>query len=73
MITDMDNWTNIRRDVLVDGMSRREACNKYNLNFRTIQKILSHTEPPGYDQHRRSVGSGMRTRCAGGAGRASEG
>ncbi len=25
MITDMEKWTNIRRDVLVDGMSRREA------------------------------------------------
>jgi transposase len=50
VITDMDNWTNIRRDVLVDGMSRREACKKYNLNFRTIQKILSHVEPPGYCQ-----------------------
>ena len=46
----MDTWTNIRRDVLVDGMSRREACKKYNLNFRTIQKILSHAEPPGYCQ-----------------------
>ena len=44
----MDTWTYIRRDVLVDGMSRREACKKYNLNFRTIQKILSHAEPPGY-------------------------
>ena len=50
MITDMDTWTNIRRDVLVDGMSKREACKKYNLNFRTIQKILSHAEPPGYCQ-----------------------
>ena len=47
MITDMDTWTNIRRDVLTGGMSRREACKKYNLNFRTIQKILSHAEPPG--------------------------
>ena len=50
MITDMDNWTNIRRDVLASGISRREACRKYNLNFRTIQKILSHPEPPGYGQ-----------------------
>ena len=50
MITDMDIWTNIRRDVLTGGMSRREACKKYNLNFRTIQKILSHAEPPGYCQ-----------------------
>ncbi|MCP4891405.1 MAG: IS21 family transposase [Planctomycetaceae bacterium] len=50
MITDMDRWTDIRRDVLVDGMSMREACKKYHLNFRTIQKILSHAEPPGYCQ-----------------------
>jgi len=50
VITDMDIWTNIRRDVLTGGMSRREACKKYNLNFRTIQKILSHAEPPGYCQ-----------------------
>ncbi|MEQ8667739.1 MAG: IS21 family transposase [Pirellulales bacterium] len=46
----MESWTNIRRDILVDGMSRREACKKYKLNFRTIQKILSHAEPPGYCQ-----------------------
>jgi transposase len=44
----MDKWTKIRRDVLVGGMSRRAACKKYNLNFRTIQKILEHQEPPGY-------------------------
>lgn len=48
MITDMENWTDIRRDILVNGMSRRSACKKYQLNFRTIQKILSHPEPPGY-------------------------
>ena len=46
MIRDMDKWTRIRRDVLVEKMSRREACRKYNLNFRTIQKILKLPEPP---------------------------
>lgn len=46
MITDMDLWTRIRRDVLVGGMSRREAARQYELNFRTIQKILSCEEPP---------------------------
>ena len=44
----MDKWTNIRREVLVEGMSKRDACKKYNLNFRTIQKILEYQEPPGY-------------------------
>jgi len=48
VITDMDMWTNIRREILVDGMSKRDACKKYNLNFRTIQKILQHQEPPDY-------------------------
>ncbi len=48
MITDMDKWTNIRRDILAGGMSRCEACKKYNLNLRTIRKILEHQEPPGY-------------------------
>jgi transposase len=42
----MEKWTKIRRDILVEEMSRREACRKYNLNFRTIQKILKHPEPP---------------------------
>ncbi len=44
----MERWTRVRRDVLAGGMSRREACRKYNLNFRTVQKILKHHEPPGY-------------------------
>jgi transposase len=53
VITDMDKWTRIRRSILVDGMSKREACTKYKVNFRTIQKILDHQEPPGY---RKKVG-----------------
>ena len=48
MITDMNLWTKVRRDVLVNGLSKRQACKKYNINFRTLQKILRHTEPPGY-------------------------
>ena len=46
MIREMEKWTTIRRAVLVDKMSRREACRKYKLNFRTIVKILKHPEPP---------------------------
>ncbi len=44
----MNLWTNIRRAVLNDRMSRREAAKKFNLNFRTIQKIVGHEGPPGY-------------------------
>ncbi len=48
MITDMNLWTEVRLDVCAGKLSRREACKKYELNFRTIQKILAHEEPPGY-------------------------
>jgi transposase len=46
----MDMWTRIRRDVLAGGLSRRQAVKKYNLNFRTIQKVLRQEEPP---EHRK--------------------
>ena len=48
MITDMNLWTEVRRAVLGGEMSRREAAKKFKLNFRTIQKILTHEEPPDY-------------------------
>jgi transposase len=48
VITDMEKWSRIRRDVLAGGMSRREACKKYDRNFRTIQKILNREEPPDH-------------------------
>ena len=44
----MDLWTNVRKAVLGGEMTRREAAKKFKLNFRTIQKILAHVEPPGY-------------------------
>jgi hypothetical protein len=46
----MKFWTEVRRAVLVDGLSKRQACRKYKINFRTLQKILSHEEPPPYQQ-----------------------
>ncbi len=48
MITDMHVWTKVRLAVLRDGMSKREACRKFDLNFRTVQKIIQNEEPPGY-------------------------
>ncbi len=48
----MEKWTQIRRDVLVGGLSRRAACKKYELSFRTIQKVLASEEPP---THRKKV------------------
>src|SRR3954447_16625234 len=44
----MENWAEIRRRVLVDGLSRRAACREFDIHWDTLQKILDHPEPPGY-------------------------
>ena len=44
----MDNWAEIRRRVLVDGLSKRAACREYDVHWDTLAKILEHPEPPGY-------------------------
>jgi transposase len=46
--TDMENWAEIRRRVLVDGLSKRAACREYGIHWDTLTKILDHPEPPGY-------------------------
>jgi transposase len=46
--TDMENWAEIRRRVLVDGLSQRAACREFDIHWDTLQKILDHPEPPGY-------------------------
>jgi transposase len=48
VFTDMDHWAEIRRRVLVDGLSKRAACRAYDLHWDTLTKILEHPEPPGY-------------------------
>src|SRR6186713_295078 len=44
----MEQWMEIRRQVLVEGMSKRQACQHYQINWKTLQKMLRHAEPPGY-------------------------
>src|SRR5512142_1658702 len=44
----MEKWAEIRRRVLVDGLSKRAACRAYDIHWDTLQKILDHPEPPGY-------------------------
>jgi hypothetical protein len=46
--TDMEQWSEIRRRVLVEGLSKRAACREYALHWHTLRKILEHSEPPGY-------------------------
>src|ERR1700749_1897779 len=44
----MENWAEIRRRVLVDGLSKRAACREYDIHRDTLTKVLDHPEPPGY-------------------------
>jgi len=44
----MELWTEVRRKVLVEGVSKRSICREYGLGHRTLEKILEYAEPPGY-------------------------
>lgn len=44
----MELWSEVRRRVLTGELSRRQACREYKLHWDTLQKILQHSEPPGY-------------------------
>src|SRR5262245_55314999 len=48
VFTDMEKWAEIRRRVLVDGQSKRSVCREFDIHWDTLQKILSHSAPPGY-------------------------
>ena len=43
----MEFWTEIRRRVLTDEMSKREACQGYDIHWKTLANIRAHEEPPG--------------------------
>jgi len=46
----MEDWSEIRRRVLVEGVSRRQILRETKMHWLTLKKILEHSEPPGYRQ-----------------------
>jgi len=48
VFTDMKRWTEIRRQVLVEGVSKRQVKRHYRIGSELLEKILTHPEPPGY-------------------------
>ena len=46
----MQVWTEIRRKVLVEKVSRRQICRDYGLSHQTLAKMLENVEPQGYQQ-----------------------
>jgi transposase len=48
----MERWSEIRRRVLVEGVSRRQVQRETGHHWTTVDKILEHAEPPGYRMRR---------------------
>ena len=44
----VDVYLRIRRAVMVDGMSVREASLVFGLHRDTVRKMLAYSVPPGY-------------------------
>lgn len=44
----MDRWTEIRKKVLVEGVSKRQVMEEEGIHWETLKKILAHSQPPGY-------------------------
>src|SRR5262249_11500568 len=44
----MEAWAEIRRRVLTGEISKRQACQEYDIHWQTLHKILTHEEPPGF-------------------------
>jgi transposase len=52
--TNMRDWTEIRRRVLVEGLSKRAACVEFDLHWSTLAKVLDAPSPPGYRAEQRA-------------------
>ena len=48
--TDMEQWEEIRRRVLKEGVSRRQIARETGMHHSTIRKVLDYSSPPGYRQ-----------------------
>lgn len=48
MYTDMQQWEQIRRRVLRQGVSKRQIIRETGMHWTTLEKMLSNSAPPGY-------------------------
>lgn len=48
-------YARIRRAVMVDGLSRREAARQFGVHRNTVSKMLEFSVPPGYRRRGRAV------------------
>ena len=48
----MELYARVRRAVLVNGMSEREAAREFGLARETVRKMLRYSVPPGYQRQK---------------------
>lgn len=51
----MELYARIRRAVMADGLSRREAAKQFGVHRNTVSKMLQFSIPPGYRRRERPV------------------
>lgn len=51
----VDAYLAVRRAVMVEGMSHREAARRFGKDPRTIKKMCSFSVPPGYRRSKPAV------------------
>jgi len=50
----MEQWLDIRRRVLREGVSKRQILRETGIHWTTLEKILAHSSPPaGYQRRER--------------------
>ncbi|MBT4483579.1 MAG: hypothetical protein HOC71_07865 [Candidatus Latescibacteria bacterium] len=54
MYVDMEWWKQIRLEVLRGETSKREILRREGIHCKTLQKILSYSEPPGYQMNKQA-------------------
>jgi len=45
---DMEQWERIRYRVVREGVSKRQILRETGMHWQTLEKILRHSQPPGY-------------------------
>jgi transposase len=46
----MEQWLQIRQRVLREGVSKRQILRETGMHWTTLEKILEHSSPPGYQR-----------------------
>jgi len=51
----VEDYEKIKKAILRDGMSQRQAAKTFKHGRETIRKILEHGTPPGYQRKQRAI------------------